>query len=365
MKKILIIDDEKFMRRTIVSALRQEGFETLETENGVEGLQIARSRLPDLILCDVKMDKMDGYATLTALRDDPATAAIPFILMTAMAERNGMRQGMLLGADDYLPKPFSVDDLVATVNARLVKQKAMQRQADQKLAGFCSNISFCLPHALLTPLNGIMGFSELLRTDAASLSVEDTVEMADTINLSARDLHRVIQSYLIFAQAELVSVDEQKIATLRSKRTVLTRMMLGALAAGAARSAQRVQDITVDATESRVMISEEYFRKIVLELLTNALRFSVAGTPVRLATKVDSDGFVLTITDRGAGMTPEQMALVCPAVKFEQHMISGEGAGLGLVLARRLAELHGGSLNIQSEVDQGTTVEVRLPAVGA
>jgi signal transduction histidine kinase len=308
---------------------------------------------------------MDGYATLTALRDDPATATIPFILMTAMAERNGMRQGMLLGADDYLPKPFSVDDLVATVNARLAKQNALQRRADQKLAGFCSNLSFCLPHALLTPLNGIMGFSELLRTDAASLSVEDTAEMADAINQSARELHRVIQNYLILAQAELVSVDEQKVTALRSKRTVVTRLMLGALASGVARSVQRAQDITVDATEARVMISEDYFRKIVVELLTNALRFSAAGTPVHLAAKVVAGGFVLTIADLGAGMTLEQMALVSPAVKFEQHMIAKEGVGLGLVLARRLAELHGGSLNIQSESGQGTTVEVRLPAVGA
>src|SRR5688572_30276584 len=140
MKKILIIDDEKFMRRTIVSARRQEGFETLETENGVEGLQLARDRRPDLILCDVRMEKMDGYATLAALREDPTTATIPFVLMTAMAERAGMRQGMLLGADDYLPKPFSVDDLIATVNARFTKQKALKRQADEKLAGFCSNL---------------------------------------------------------------------------------------------------------------------------------------------------------------------------------------------------------------------------------
>jgi two-component system, sensor histidine kinase and response regulator len=324
-----------------------------------------RNRLPDLILCDVKMDKMDGYATLTALRDDPATAIIPFILMTAMAERNGMRQGMLLGADDYLPKPFSVDDLVATVNARLTKQDALQRRADQKLAGFCSNISFCLPHALLTPLNGIMGFSELLRTDAASHSVEDTVEMADAINQSARQLHRVIQNYLILAQAELASTDDRKIAELRCKRTVITRLMLGSLAGEAARGAQRVQDISVEATEARVIMSEDHFRKVVLELIANALRFSTPGTPVRLATKVDADGFALSVSDRGVGMTAEQIALVGPAVKFEQRLVSEEGAGLGLVLARRLAELHGGCLSIYSEVGRGTTVEVRLPAVGA
>jgi CheY-like chemotaxis protein len=365
MKKILIIDDEKFMRRTIVSALRQEGFETLETENGLEGLEVARNRRPDLILCDVKMDKMDGYATLAALREDPVTAAIPFVLMTAMAERTGMRQGMLLGADDYLPKPFSVEDLVATVNARFAKQKAWQQKADEKLVGFCSNISFCLPHAVLSPLTGIMGFSGLLSADAPKLSGEDTVEMAESINQSAHELHRVIQNYLIFAQIELLSTDEQKVAALRRKRTVVTRGVVETLAGAVAREAGRLQDIVVESVEARLMISEEYFRKIVAEVLTNALKFSPSGTPVHLRARVDAGAFVLTVVDRGTGMTAEQITQLAPATRFEQHISLPQGVGVGLTLARRLAELHSGNLSIRSDASQGTVVEVRLPAVGA
>src|ERR1700693_2090561 len=104
MKKILVIDDEAWLREMVQMALAQKGYEVVEAENGAVGVATARQSLPDLILCDVNMEKMDGYGTLASLRNEPATAAVPFILMTGLADHAGMRHGMELGADDYLPK---------------------------------------------------------------------------------------------------------------------------------------------------------------------------------------------------------------------------------------------------------------------
>ena len=99
MTKILIIDDEEWLREMVNMALCQKGFEVIEAENGGAGIEIARKELPDLILCDVNMEKVNGYATLSSLRESPATASIPFILMTGLADNAGMRHGMELGAD--------------------------------------------------------------------------------------------------------------------------------------------------------------------------------------------------------------------------------------------------------------------------
>jgi len=93
MKRILIIDDEEWLREMMLLALRQRGFEVIEAENGERGIELARKELPDLILCDVNMDKVDGYLTLSSLRSEPLTAAIPFILMTGLADQAGMRHG--------------------------------------------------------------------------------------------------------------------------------------------------------------------------------------------------------------------------------------------------------------------------------
>src|SRR5258708_30539518 len=94
MKKILVIDDETWLREMVHMALEQKGFEVLEAENGAAGIETARKSLPDLILCDVNIENVDGYRTLSSLPSDPATAADPFILLTALANHGGMRLAM-------------------------------------------------------------------------------------------------------------------------------------------------------------------------------------------------------------------------------------------------------------------------------
>ena len=94
MKKILVIDDEEWLREMIQLALQQRGFEVIEAADGASGIEMARKELPDLILCDINMGKVDGYLTLSSLRNEAPTAAIPFILMTGLADNAGMRHGM-------------------------------------------------------------------------------------------------------------------------------------------------------------------------------------------------------------------------------------------------------------------------------
>src|SRR5205807_8462409 len=107
MAKILVIDDDASLREVIQMALEHAGFEVIEADNGAIGVQNACAQLPDLILCDVRMEKMDGYRTLAALRQDTVTAPIPVILMTGQADTAGRRQGMGTGGGDYLFKAVS------------------------------------------------------------------------------------------------------------------------------------------------------------------------------------------------------------------------------------------------------------------
>jgi diguanylate cyclase (GGDEF)-like protein len=128
MTRILIIEDDQPVRENILELLEVEEFDVIGAENGLIGVQLARKHLPDLILCDVMMPELDGHGVLTALRADPMTAAIPFIFLTAKADRTDLRQGMNLGADDYLTKPCSADELLEAIAARLQKQAAMAQQ---------------------------------------------------------------------------------------------------------------------------------------------------------------------------------------------------------------------------------------------
>ncbi len=123
MKKILVIEDHALMRRNIVTILTMEGYAALSAGNGRDGLSIARCERPDLVLCDVMMPEMDGHEVLRALRADAGTAGIPFVFLTAKGEKQAVRGGMNLGADDYLVKPVSRDDLVATLEARFARRQ--------------------------------------------------------------------------------------------------------------------------------------------------------------------------------------------------------------------------------------------------
>jgi DNA-binding NarL/FixJ family response regulator len=118
-KKILVIEDEPEMRRNITALLRYKDYEPIAAENGRLGVEMARREMPDLILCDVMMPELDGYEVLRALRADAKLTLIPFIFLTAKGEKDDLRSGMNLGADDYLTKPVGNDDLVHAIEARL------------------------------------------------------------------------------------------------------------------------------------------------------------------------------------------------------------------------------------------------------
>ena len=126
MSKILVIEDEARTRNMFRDCLEAEGFQTLGAEDGLSGIQQARQHLPNLVLCDVLMPKLDGYSVLKQLRQVTTTATIPFIFITAKTEKADRRQGMLLGADDYLAKPSTVDELIEVVSARLKKHSAFE-----------------------------------------------------------------------------------------------------------------------------------------------------------------------------------------------------------------------------------------------
>jgi DNA-binding NarL/FixJ family response regulator len=126
MKKILIIEDERHTRENLRTILEMEGYTPFAASEGQTGLAIALKELPDLILCDVTMPRLDGYGVLTALRQDPRTATVPFIFLTAKGERPDVRAGMNLGADDYLTKPASAEEVLAAVESRLIRHRTLQ-----------------------------------------------------------------------------------------------------------------------------------------------------------------------------------------------------------------------------------------------
>ena len=160
MTTILIIEDEAAIRELISELLILEGLDVAEAVNGREGIAIAQSVLPDLIICDVMMPEIDGHGVLEALQKNPQTVTIPFIFLTAKGTRQDVRYAMNLGADDYLIKPFANDELLEVIQIRLKKKEIINQQYIEKLEENKEKISHLLYHDLLTNLPNQLSLRE-------------------------------------------------------------------------------------------------------------------------------------------------------------------------------------------------------------
>ncbi len=152
MNKILIIDDDVQIRENIQLILDLKGFSTLTAENGLQGLQMAQQYQPDIILCDLMMPELNGYELIKALRQEPKTVGIPFIFLTAKAEYSHVREGMKLGADDYLTKPFEVQELLRVISVRLEKSQIIAQRYQSQIQQMEAEINYLARHDSLTDL---------------------------------------------------------------------------------------------------------------------------------------------------------------------------------------------------------------------
>jgi len=363
MKKILVIEDEPQVRANISEILELGDFEPIVAKDGREGVQLAQENLPDLIVCDVMMPHLDGYGVLQVLRQEQTTDSIPFIFLTAKVDRSDFRQGMDLGADDYLTKPFTPDQLLGAIVTRLGKKASVERQAQQQMEELRNNLTQSLPHELNTPLNGIIGFANLLKECSDCLEPEEIEEMADGIQKSGERLYRVTQNFLLYSQLEMIATDPKRLSGIKNEDSnCLTESEVKKVALEAAKKAEREGDLNLELEDAWVPIADSYFRKVIAELLDNAFKFSPAGTPVQIRGTVKERKFYLYVRDRGRGMTPEQIASVGAYMQFERKLYEQQGSGLGLAIAKRLVELHDGAFKIESD-GQGTIVSVVFPIV--
>jgi two-component system, sensor histidine kinase and response regulator len=360
--KILVIEDQDAIRTNILELLDAEGYEVMGAENGRVGVQLAREFLPDVIVSDIVMPELDGYGVLQELRQASSTATIPFIFLTAKADKSDLRQGMNLGADDYLVKPFTQRELLEAISVRLNKHSQVSAHFEQKLDELRNNITASLPHEFLTPLTVILSASEILTLHSDKLTAAEVPEFGERIFTSARRLLRLIRNFLLYSQLELAAFDSTKAEVLRGLRTSEVRTVIADVAVRLARQVNRANDLQLELQDVTIHIEPSHLGKIVEELLDNAFRYSSPGSPVRIQCATEDERvLVLSVMDRGRGMTRAQIAQVGAYMQFEREQYEQQGQGLGLTIAKRLAELHGGELMIESVPGLQTTVRVVLP----
>ena len=351
MSKILVIDDDAAFRGVLATMLEKQGLEVLQAASGAEGVQLARTDTPNLILCDVELGGVGGNLVLYAVRRDPQLAPIPFVLMSGhgMSGEAGW-PGIERGADGFLAKPFTPGKLAATVDAFLSKLQGEPLVE----SGAASGASY----GLLEPLKRILEITRSL--GAAPMEPSAVAGLSEQAHQAAARLHRRLGNCLAYAEIERLAADWQRVGALQQCRSGL-RDVVEPVARDKARAAGRSADLALTLDDALVAMSAAHLEKIAEELLDNAFRYSRFGNVVQVSGATDLHQVTLAISDQGAGMSREQITQAGAPIPLDQMLLAQHGSGLGLSIAQRLAELHGGTLEVQSQPGRGTTVTVRLP----
>jgi CheY-like chemotaxis protein len=361
MKKILIIEDNPNVLLNTTKMLQAEGHIVISANNGRTGLEMAHRHIPSLIICDIMMPEIDGYGVISALRSNPATTTIPFIFLSAKSDKTDFRQGMELGSDDYLTKPFTRNELLGAINAQFRKQEIISGYYKQELANLHGNISKSLPHQLLFPAIEVMGLADILVKNYHAMQSHEVPEIGKRIRKAGRNMHEMVKKFLLYAELESTERNTEWTNQIRNSKTTFVDIEIGSLVKKIAETYNRNSDLILDIQDASIQISDFYLQVIVQELVDNGFKFSSEGTDVSVIGNCEDKEYSLIITDHGQGMPPEQLANFGEYIKFEKKLYVQQGTGLGMAIAKRLIELHGGKLEIDSVPYEQTVIKVLLP----
>lgn len=361
MTKILVIEDENSIRETIIDSLEFADYEVDSATNGLLGVQVAKSFQPDLILCDVMMPELDGYGVLLELSQDVNLSRVPFIFLTAKATKEDMRRGMALGADDYLTKPFTSQELLEAVKVRLERHQQIQTYNTQQMEFVRQYINLTLPHELRTPLSGIMGYMYMLEDGFEDMDANTIRDMIGAINRASNRLGHLIENYIAYGQVQLMRNDPELISRIRKFSIVKDFHSLAyQTAETVSYDASRMDDVQIDLEPVDAHIFFDHAKKLLSEIFSNAFKFSKAGSPVIIQGHVEDNSYVLSVSDKGRGMTQEQIQQVSANNQFERETYEQQGAGLGLVISQHIIAIYEGELIVESEPQAGTTIHIIL-----
>lgn len=354
---ILIVDDDAIVLRTFARALEINGYRVLTAEDADTAIQLAHTNLPDVILSDINMPGTDGRSFLRNLRADSDLAATQFVLMTGNTRDMERREGMDKGADDFLCKPFDVQELCRCIEARLARARVHWRVEDHMIGELKTSLHKILPHEFFTPLSGVIGMADLLKSDWKSLPPEEINEIILEIEDSAWRLHRTLRNYLYIINPAFPEINRHsQISPLAPSDLAIE---LESTALKAAQRHHRESDLRFDLNPPELAVDLDLLLLLLEELVENACSFSPNGSVIQVNCAPDG---CLRVTDQGRGMSEAQIRKIHAFQQFERKTFEQQGLGLGLTIVRRITDAYKVDLTIQSEIGNGTSVGVNFGA---
>jgi signal transduction histidine kinase len=368
--KVLIVDDIPSSLRLLSQVLQDRGYETINALSGEIALSQVNLAIPDVILLDIMMPEMSGYEVCHQLKSNPNTADIPIIFLTAVTDLPEKIQAFKVGGDDYVTKPFYVQEVLLRIEHQLTlkrQQKQLNylnqqlRQSNEELAQFASVVS----HELQSPLQTMIGLLGLLLAKSERFD-NKTKKYLNYIAKASEQMHHLISDLLTYSRIEHIDPELELVDCQAAIAQVLHNLQ-GAIAEtgaviciGSNPGSSQSQSTILPITLGKIVQLEQVFQN----LIENAIKFACPNIPpqIQIAYQADANGeLIFSIHDNGIGIDPANFERIFQGFQRIETVKIYPGTGLGLSICKKIIERHGGKIWVESELGCGSTFYFTLP----
>ena len=354
--KILIVDDEPDLLEITAAYLEMEGYKPLTALNGPAALEILNSTVPDLIISDITMPGMSGFDLFGMVRSDSKFQNTPFIFLSGHTDLQHIMMGKELGSDDYIMKPYEPEMLISTIKGKLKRSQQLNDSMSQQMESMKNQLFRLISHEMRTPLTSILGAADILAGGKETLSPEDFTEFLKMLKIGTLRLNRMVEDFLHVVKIESGQVSKE----IDFHDACIAPLEIATRFASVREEIKKNKDITlnieVQDESPYLFIHPPHFEDIVARLFDNACKFSPPGAVITIASHNENDRYVFSVADNGNGIPlDKQDRLFQKFYQVDRESQEQQGAGLGLYIAKRLAELNMCTLWCESDQGKGAT----------
>jgi signal transduction histidine kinase len=357
---VLIADDEEKNRRLLRDILTAHGYRTSEAVDGVHAIEQVQAVRPDVVLLDVMMPKIDGFSVCSALKEDPATQAIPLLMVTALRDRESRLRGIEAGANDFLNKPVDPPEILLRVrNAMRMKilHDELQRNYVRLhgLERLRDQLTRMIVHDMRTPLMVIDMGIQMLRMEVDDLVDDEAATNLQLVTGKVRELIQMVSSLLDVSRLESGRMP------IRSAPRDLVGLVRNAMVQLEPLRIHRRFDLVAPEDLPPVAFDGEIIERVLANLLSNAIRHTGEHGGIIARLKPLGDGVRIEVQDDGDGVPADAHVLIFDKFGQVGHRRSKYSTGLGLTFCKMAVEAHGGEIGVDSIEGMGATFWFTLP----
>ena len=363
MSKILVIEDDKLIRDNTESILVLYDYTVYVAENGLTGLALAKKVLPDLIICDIMMPDIEGYEVLRMLQEDTSTKSIPFLFLSAKVSKIDQRLGMSMGADDYITKPFEMDELIEAVTARLKRKENIQAELKNKIDVLTQKnltrdkVFSVISHDMRNIFTGLLSLLEILQRSNSFKHDPDVSTYLDLLNNTTHSGFNLFENLLQWskAQQDAIRIKPEKV----DLKVFLAQLLKNI------RNQFELKSISVSvdiASDIFLICDQTMLYSIFQNILYNSIKFTKKNGLISIRAYIESSSIVISIKDNGMGMSPQKLEQIKGEgpVKSSKGTERERGTGIGILIVKDFVEKSNATIEFESLEGIGTEVILKF-----